>query len=77
MHESDSRGVGRKRFEMKVGIDRGIREGNMEGTVAAKRTNQELASGMILSGRDEGNITVEGGIGGFNEDLREIGVFVE
>lgn len=73
---SQSGRVSRRPNEAKGRINRGIRKVNVERGVSGDSVDGEFATRMVFSGRDEGDVGVEGAIRGLDEELGEFNAFV-
>jgi hypothetical protein len=72
VHYSNSGGFARQPNETKGRINRGIREANVERGVAGESVDGEFSTSMVLSGSEEGNVTEDRAVRGFDEELGEI-----
>lgn len=73
VHDSNSGGIGRRPNELKGRINGRIREANMERGVASESVDGEFATSVVLGGGEEGDVTVDRAVRGFNKNLGEIG----
>ena len=76
VQESNGGGVTRQPNEAKGRINGGIRKLNMERGVACESVDGEFAASMILGGSEEGDVTKDRAVRGFDEELGEISEFI-
>jgi len=65
---SKSGSVASQPNEAKDGINGCVREVNVKRGVAGESVDRELAASMVLGGSDEGDVTVDRTVRGFDED---------
>ena len=75
VHDSNSGGVARRPTEAKGRVNRGIREVNVERGVAGEGVDEEYATGTLLSGSEERDVTVDRAVRGLDKELGEISKF--
>jgi len=71
VHDGHSGGVARQPKETKGGIHRGICETDVERGVARECVYQEFAAGVVFGVREEGDVSVNGTVRSFDEELGE------
>jgi hypothetical protein len=76
VHDSNSGEETRKPGETEDGINRGICKANVERGVGSDGMDQEFPTGMVLCVSDEGKVTANGTVRGFDEELGGIGVLI-
>ena len=72
VHDGHSGGVGGQPNETKGGINRGVRETDVERRVAGEGVDGEFSTREVFCGSEEGDITVDGTVRGFDEELGKI-----